>query len=351
MSTNPTFTVPHDPLTPLDPQCKPSPAEIRQLRKELYDNAQAITTSLGGGQHGHLGLLMPAAEYANMAGAAPYAIPAPPVAPDYTGATTVEREAMKDAYSAAKTTYNEARAFHNFIKAQIIKAVPELYIGILADDTLGYATVTPKDLLAHLVSDYGKITPKEIRANLARISAPWDPATPIEQIFINGTRCCKFAADGNDPICDAAYVRILVDIFTASGVLDKAVEDWEDKPEHEQTPANARIHFTKADNNRTSRQAAMKDVLRANTAIVNGARPQYGIYCWSHGICTHSSQECKHPAEGHCKTATIQDIMGGCLSMTRPPGYKPVFKPKPNTGNRNRANRDKKDEEANPVEA
>jgi hypothetical protein len=212
MSTNPTFTIPHDLLTPLDPQCKPTPAEIRQLRKELYDNAQAIATSLGGGQHGHLGLLMPTTDYATMAGAAPCAIPAPPITPDYTGAsTTVECKAMKDAHTAAKTTYTEACAFHNFIKAQIIKAVPELYIGIiLADDTLGYATVTPHALLAHLVNEYGKITPKEIRANLARISAPWDPATPIEHIFINGTRCCKFAADGNNPISDAAYVRILV---------------------------------------------------------------------------------------------------------------------------------------------
>jgi hypothetical protein len=100
-----------------------------------------------------------------------------PVAPDYiimnVGTTAVERVAMKDAYTSAKAMYTKARAFHNFIKVQIIKVVPELYIGLLADDsTLGYANVTPQALLTHLVSEYGKITPKELKANLARISAP-----------------------------------------------------------------------------------------------------------------------------------------------------------------------------------
>jgi hypothetical protein len=69
-----------------------------------------------------------------------------PVAPDYiimnVGTTAVERVAMKDAYTSAKAMYTKARAFHNFIKVQIIKVVPELYIGLLADDsTLGYANV------------------------------------------------------------------------------------------------------------------------------------------------------------------------------------------------------------------
>jgi hypothetical protein len=50
-------------------------------------------------------------------------------------------------------------------------------------------------------------------------------------------------------------------------MLDKAVDDWEDKPEADQTVANALTHFTKADNNHISRQANMKDVLRTNTAI------------------------------------------------------------------------------------
>ena len=34
-------------------------------------------------------------------------------------------------------------------------------------------------------------------------------------------------------------------------------------------------------------------------------------YCWTHGACAHTGSECNHPAEGHKKEATFQDMMGG----------------------------------------
>ena len=34
-------------------------------------------------------------------------------------------------------------------------------------------------------------------------------------------------------------------------------------------------------------------------------------YCWTHGACAHTGAECNHPAEGHKKEASFQDMMGG----------------------------------------
>jgi hypothetical protein len=72
-------------LTPLDTEQEPSAEAIRLLRRELYANARNVpTSSLGGGTHGHLGLLMPAADYLLLAGH-PYNLPAAlPDIPDYT---------------------------------------------------------------------------------------------------------------------------------------------------------------------------------------------------------------------------------------------------------------------------
>jgi hypothetical protein len=133
--------------------------------------------------------------------------------------------------------------------------------------------------------------------------------------------------------------------------LDKAVEDWEDKPEADQTVDNAITHFTRADDNRCEHQANMMEVLTANTAISNSAQPKWGPYCWSHGMCTHTSAECNIPAPGHCKEATLQNIRGGLLSMTKPPGYTAVYKPKPysnnwlNQGNNNCDKKKEQDQE------
>jgi hypothetical protein len=81
----------------------------------------------------------------------------------------------------------------------------------------------PEQLLIHLVESYGHITARELEKNLKRIAAPWNPDTPIETVFATGTSCRKFAVEGNHPISDAVYVRILVKIITNSGVFERAV--------------------------------------------------------------------------------------------------------------------------------
>jgi hypothetical protein len=75
----------YDPLTPLDPQGKPTPEAIRNLHRELYTNARRNQTYLGGGRHGHLGLLMPDHDYILISHTGEsYAIPERPDIPGYT---------------------------------------------------------------------------------------------------------------------------------------------------------------------------------------------------------------------------------------------------------------------------
>jgi hypothetical protein len=205
-STNPTFRIPNDPLTPLDPMVKPTPETIRRLQKQLYDNAQAVNSDLGGGRHGHLGMLMPREEYIRIShNNEEYNLPEKPAPPNYAEANQVAIAELKDGYASAKENYKEAQALYNLLKAQLIQAVPEIYISILADPTLGYANVSPQNMLTHLVTRYAKITAKELQANLEHLQAPWDPDTPLDTLFTRGITCRKLAADGKDSITDAAY--------------------------------------------------------------------------------------------------------------------------------------------------
>ena len=59
---------PHVPLTRISG--KPTNASFRKLRKEVYANARAISSQRGGGQHGHLGIVMSNAAYMARVGAA-----------------------------------------------------------------------------------------------------------------------------------------------------------------------------------------------------------------------------------------------------------------------------------------
>jgi hypothetical protein len=82
------FKLPHNPLTPIDPIAQPTPTAIALLQSELYANCRSIKTLLGGGQHGHLGLIMPVALYnamPNVGVANAYEFPDRPNLPDFTG--------------------------------------------------------------------------------------------------------------------------------------------------------------------------------------------------------------------------------------------------------------------------
>ncbi len=46
---------------------EPSLSNLMTLQNELKANAQSVDTNLGGGAHGHLGLVVPASVYNNIA--------------------------------------------------------------------------------------------------------------------------------------------------------------------------------------------------------------------------------------------------------------------------------------------
>jgi hypothetical protein len=162
---------------------------------------------------------------------------------------------------------------------------------------------------------------------------PWDPDQPIEELFNHCNRCRSFARKGKDPISDESYARILIEIFNKSGVLERAVEEWEMKDEEDQTLANTITHFTKANKHRLQRQTSLKSSLRANNAALaqpgQAKKPGYPEmfeesmthfwygYCLTHGLGQHHSHQCNRPAKGHHHDATIGNRIGGNATIHR----------------------------------
>jgi hypothetical protein len=360
------YILPHDPLTPVT---TPTPEVVRRLREELYANAQSVVTTLGGGRHGHLGMIMPAADYTKLSnGGAEYIFPTEPPIPTYSKKEKKNRQ-QSTLFDMAMDTYKEASALHNQLKAQLLQAIPTCYRAVLAQRTIGYANVTPQAILAHMLKRYGKITPQDLTKNIKALEAPWDPDTTIDTVFINGTACREFAEEGGEPITDQTYLRVLVATFRKSGVMDDAVRDWEKKPEDQKTVDTAIEHFTEADHFRLESQEYLKSALTVNPtaqasapatttgdALLTGTtRPpqapasahranlnlQGWSYCWTHGVAQHHSRDCRAPKEGHIKEATIDEPQGGSMVITSR---------RNNTRNTNRRNKKRKTEATSPPE-
>jgi hypothetical protein len=347
--------LPHDPLTALDPATQPTAATIRLLRQELYGNAIAVKSTLGGGKHGHLGMLMPQAEYTAIShGHTEYINPQEPAVPRYSK-NAERREQEKQEYRKQQEAYTkEATAqdqLADALRVLILQAVPEVYIADLKCVTTAFGNVSPRELLDHLMDTYGTIKPDDLLENLKKLSTPWDPDTPIETVFNNGNICRQFADEGKEPITDSMYMLTLLGVFRNSGVLTQAIRDWDFKPPGDKTTKAFKIHFKQADDYRRRCDLQLKESIAASAAgphpttdvpqhspstaalanselqakVTKQATHQslagYG-YCWSHGVCNHWSGDCQRPEPGHKKEATLRKRMGGSSKVFSPANFR-----------------------------
>jgi hypothetical protein len=224
--------------------------------------------------------------------------------------------------------------------AQLLVAIPEVYREDIADVDIGYANIKPLQLLDHMMTNYGKITPLDLERNMNKLGQPWDPETPVNTVFIRGSRCRKFATEGKEPIQDNTYIRALVKVFRASGVMEDAIKEWDKLKEDEQTVSALKAHFTNADRYRRETKHYMKDIMEAHAVSpsptagspapteevadavtltpISPAKPDkpetnlnWG-YCWSHGVAKHTSKTCQRQKDGHIPWATMQNQQGGC---------------------------------------
>ena len=108
-TTLPKLTFEKEAITPIDG--RPTRYSINQLTRDIYQNAMSIASTEGGGAHGHLGIVMPDAEYQALTGVA-YVAPAHPGAlpvhaANATGNQITETNRQYDERLAKHRLYDE----------------------------------------------------------------------------------------------------------------------------------------------------------------------------------------------------------------------------------------------------
>ena len=334
-----TTTYPHPALTKIIG--KPTPQCIATLKKEIYANARSQHSTRGGGNNGHLAIVMPPAEYLNRTGTAfnPIAHPGPqPV--HAAGATQFQIQENIRQYNQNLQDFNRFQQIKGDLKQMIIAAVDSPYYDILEDPDMGYGDVDPIDFMDHLIDAYGEISQDDIEANRSILSEPWDPTNEIEGLWTRIRKVQQFATRAGEEITDAAVMRLTLKMFEKENLYEFEVSAWHNMLTANQTIDAFRTHFknaSKAFNRKlTAKQAGYdaaalaakenknEDTKEPPTKVVG---PKVSIdtytmcYCWTHGLTpgrNHSSANCRNPAEGHQIDATVVEPKGGNMKFTAP---------------------------------
>jgi hypothetical protein len=258
-------------------------------------------------------------------------------------------------YDTSIATFRLHASVSEHLKKQILAAVDNKYLHALEDQIMGFATVTPATMLAHLFTTYGAIKPTDLDDNTKLLLSPWVPEQSLEDLWKRTRDCQAFADAGGEAISNDTAMRHLLTVFKNTGVFATAIDKWKDKPLNTRTMLAFQAHFKEENDRRientTSAQAGFHGAnasistvpvpLLANVAQLPGAPattpPTSNLpvgatlvyYCWSHGIGFspgHTSATCRAPKPGHCSTATIRNIQGGTATImqrtrrnTRPP--------------------------------
>lgn len=237
---------------------EPNFAALFDLKQQLKDNASSIPSSLGGGQHGHLGLVLSENEYATVAPETPFIIPPfPGIHPHIpVGANIRQARTLKEEFEARIREYTTCVATHTALKQQLFAAVHDDYTSTLKDSNSGYAGVTLQQLLEHLFDVYGNIDAQMISDNYTAMNTPWNPTSPFENLVKQIETGQQFAKAGGAELSETLILVIAYNLIFNTGLYFRPCEKWNLKPAHEKTWTNFKQHFRNATKLLKQRQAA-----------------------------------------------------------------------------------------------
>jgi hypothetical protein len=212
------------------------------------------------------------------------------------------------------------------LKQQLLLSVDSSFLCALEDPTFGFMAATPLAIIQHLDATYGTITPEELQVNRLELSKPWNPDSPIEELWASVDNILCLARDGHTDILEVTTITIFLAMFETSGLLASTTKKFRLRDTFEWTLAAFKNEVNHGNKERIRK-------LTTGTAGYHGAHaaiPRHAIpchtksdtncegiplfYCWSHGLSTyanHTSLTGNNKKEGHVTSATLLHQQAG----------------------------------------
>ncbi len=187
---------------------------------------------------GFLGLVITNDRYITLsANQTPFSAPADPGLnpPDPAGLTAIQITEGVRRYNLARDERKTFLEFQIILVSMITNNCPEKYLATLKDPITKFRRCTPIQLLQHLWTEYGSITSQDLTANYTRMTAQWNPPTPIEDLFLQLRDGQEFAAEGNEVISISQLLRLAYDNVNKTGLFNDALKVWRAKPQADKT--------------------------------------------------------------------------------------------------------------------
>ena len=231
-------------LTPI--RGEPTYPSLELLLKELKANALNVHSNLGGGTHGHLGLVISPASYAHIS-ATPFNHPTFPgtaaVVPP--GSTQHAARTIRLKFDKDLRVYHEVNNVDKALKQQIVRAIEPRYLDAVRNRTTNTITIPVYRVMEHLFNTYGEVTPETFQQKEADIkSTTFDPnVDSIDTLYREIDELVDLSGHASIPMTPAQSVTIAYVILWRTTVLKHYLKTWNAKADPDKTWDNFKTHF------------------------------------------------------------------------------------------------------------
>ena len=221
---------------------------LQHLTTEIKANAASVPSTLGGGHYGHLGLVVSAHKYANLANTVPWITPVNPGAyAPHAGATRPQLDAAKDVWTASQRTFELCQATEKALIAQIVESIDSIYLRALLNRTTGQYSANIRDVISHLFTTHGKITPQQIRAKENAIyNMAFDISQPVDTVFNAIDDLADLAEHAHSSMSHQQMMDLAYVIFAKHPILQQDLRTWNRMTFIQRTWPNMITHFREA---------------------------------------------------------------------------------------------------------
>jgi len=226
---------------------QPMDEDLNLLTKELTNAAGSIATQNGGGEHGHVGMVINKVEYITFSRTgARFVVPTKPGPyPTTVNADKVIRERQIAKHKAECIEYETYLGVENYIRRMIVKLVDHEWLAEVESETMGFNHLSPKGLLTHHRNVGRSLDHMDVTELFTNIQKPWDGIEAPAAHFARGDKyehqLLKVRQNKNPEL----RLAFALATFQASGEFESALREWEVKPKAGQTFANFCVFMQK----------------------------------------------------------------------------------------------------------
>ena len=232
-------------ITKIDGQ--PTDEDLNLLIKELTNAAGSVATRNGGGEHGHVGMVIDDAEYITFSRSSTrFVVPTNPAPnPAIVDTDKFIRERQIAEHKAECNEYETYLGIENCLRRMIVKSIDHEWLAEVESETMGFNHLSPKDLLTHLRSVGGTLDHMDVTELFTNIQKPWDGIEAPAAHFARGDKFERQLLKVGQSKNLELRLAFALAAFHVSGEFEPALRDWEAKSKADQTFENFRVFIQK----------------------------------------------------------------------------------------------------------